>query len=80
MIRAGRKCHIIGAVRLCGISINRHWLSAAEPLGIGRCYFGRPFVYLTPLAGLVFVGFFNSYLHNAAFGSESYFEYLSLFL
>jgi hypothetical protein len=56
------------------------WLSGARPPGEAWYHYGRPLVFTLLLAGLAFVGLYNSYLHNATFGSEGYFDYLSLFL
>jgi hypothetical protein len=57
------------------------WLSGATPLdGTWYYSYGRPMMFLLLLILLAFVGLYNSYIKNATFGSEGYFDYLSLFL
>lgn len=56
-------------------------LSGATPIDSSWYYsFGRPLMFLLLLILLAFVGLYNSYIKNATFGSEGYFDYLSLFL
>ncbi|MFC5865006.1 hypothetical protein ACFPT7_22045 [Acidicapsa dinghuensis] len=57
------------------------WLSGAAPQG-GEWMFryGRPLMFLLLLVLLAFVGLYNSYVKNATFGSEGFFDYLGLFL
>lgn len=57
------------------------WLSGADPLTGDWFYsYGRPLMFLLLLILLAFTGLYNSYIRNATFGSEGYFDYLSLFL
>ena len=56
------------------------WLSGTQPLGVGWYYYGRPLLYFLLLGFLAFVGLYNSYIRNATFGSEGFYDYLSLFL
>ena len=57
------------------------WLSGAQPLD-GRFLYTyiRPFLFLLLLILLASVGLYNSYVKNATFGVEGYFDYLALFL
>jgi len=57
------------------------WLSGAEPFDGSFLYaYIRPFLFLLLLVLLASVGLYNSYVKNATFGVEGYFDYLSLFL
>jgi len=57
------------------------WLSGSEPLDGSFLYtYIRPFLFLLLLVLLASVGLYNSYVKNATFGVEGYFDYLSLFL
>jgi hypothetical protein len=57
------------------------WLSGAEPLDSRFLYtYLRPFLFLLLLVLLASIGLYNSYVKNATFGVEGYFDYLSLFL
>jgi hypothetical protein len=57
------------------------FLSGAEPIdGDFFVHYGRPLMFLLLLILLAFVGLYNSYIKNATFGVEGYFDYLSLFL
>jgi len=57
------------------------WLSGAETINGEWFYsYGRPLMFLLLLILLSLVGLYNSYIKNATFGVEGYFDYLSLFL
>jgi hypothetical protein len=57
------------------------WLSGSVPLNGDWFYrYGRPLMFLFLLILLAFVGLYNSYVKNATFGVEGYFDYLSLLL
>jgi hypothetical protein len=56
------------------------WMSGAEPVGEGWYHYGRPVVYVLLLLGLALVGLYNLYVRNSTFGSDGFFDYLTLFL
>jgi hypothetical protein len=57
------------------------FLAGSRPISADWFFqWGRPCMFLLLLVLLVFVGLYNSYIRNATFGVESYFDYLSLFL
>jgi hypothetical protein len=57
------------------------FLAGSNPISTDWFFqWGRPLMFLLLLILLVFVGLYNSYIRNATFGVESYFDYLSLFM